>query len=77
MTNHGGKRAGSGIRRNYPFFSKAERLAFLSEAERKAYMKISPRQRVLLVLNAPTCDDCGAVLDVLPDGKRICKEAIS
>ncbi len=74
MNNHGGKRDGAGIRRDYPFFSKAVRLAFLSEAERKAYMKISPRQRVLLVLHAPTCDDCGDILDVLPDGNRICNE---
>ncbi len=74
MTNHGGTRAGSGIRRNYPFFSKLERLAFLSLAERNRYMAITPRQRVLQVIYAPTCDDCGDILDVLPDGKRICNE---
>ncbi len=73
MTNqHGGRRIpGPGKRLgrpSSPFRSKLERLAFKDEAERAAYMKISPRQRVLLVLNAAKCDECGAIMDVLPNG---------
>ena len=72
--SHGGKRKGAG-KKPSPFISKTERLAFLNEAEREAYMKISPRQRVLLVLNAEKCDECGAILDVLPHSSwRICNE---
>lgn len=75
--NHGGKREGAGYRKNYPFISKLERLAFLPApaGERDTYMKASPRQRVLLVLHSPKCGECGAILDVVMDGAaRICNE---
>jgi len=73
MTNHGGKREGAG-RKSSPFLLKSELLAFKDESERKAYMKTSTRQRVLLVLNAQKCDECGEIMDVLPDGWRICND---
>jgi len=73
MTNHGGKRKGAG-RKSSPFLLKLELLAFKDEEERKNYMKVSTRQRVLLVLNAEKCDECGGIMDVLPNGWRICTE---
>ncbi len=73
MTNHGGKREGAG-RKPSPFILRAVRLAFLNAGERRAYMAISPRQRVLLVVGAEKCDECGTILDVLPNGWRICNE---
>ncbi len=55
-----------------PFILRGEKLAFKDEAERKRYMQIPTRQRVLLVLNAVKCDECGEIMDVLADGYRIC-----
>ena len=70
---HGGKREGAGRPRSN-YMTRNEKLSFKNEAERRDYMSVSPRQRVLLVLNSLRCDECGRILDILPDGWRICNQ---